>query len=169
MERGEAFGFYLLGTFVERAGMMARLLDVKCHILLPEHSSVGSALDYCQWAALLKSITGFETYRRKYRSEINPVEVAELVILDADFPRSLLFSVRRMGDALRQLGNPARAQRCATAVAELRKQLDTTSAKIFTAGLHESLEAFLEGIARVDAAVQREYFQFIAEAHECVT
>jgi uncharacterized alpha-E superfamily protein len=169
MERGEAFGFYLLGTFVERADMMARLLDVKYHILLPEHSSVGSALDYYQWAALLKSITGFETYRRKYRSEINPVEVAELVILDADFPRSLLFSVQRMSDALRQLGNPAKAQRCETAVAELRKQLDTTSAKIFSVGLHESLEVFLESIARVDAAVQREYFQFIAEAHECST
>lgn len=169
MERGEAFGFYLLGTFVERADMMARLLDVKYHILLPEHSSVGSALDYYQWAALLKSITGFETYRRKYRSEINPVEVAELVVLDKDFPRSLLFCVQRMSDALRQLGSPAKAQRCEAAVAELRGQLDTTSAAIFESGLHESLEEFVAGISKVNAAVQREYFQFIAESHECAT
>ncbi len=36
MMRGEAFGFYHLGTFVERADMTARILDVKYHLLLPE-------------------------------------------------------------------------------------------------------------------------------------
>ena len=169
MERGEAFGFYLLGTFVERADMMARLLDVKYHTLLPEHASVGSALDYYQWAALLKSITGFETYRRKYRSEINPVEVAELVILDARFPRSLRFSVQRMSEALEQLGNAAAAGRSEAAVADLQKHLDTTATEIFSSGLHEYLDEFVEGIAKVNVAVQREYFEAFAGTTSCAT
>ena len=63
--RGEAFGFYLLGFFLERADMTARILDVKYHLLLPDLSLVGSPLDYYQWAALLKSMSGFEAYRRK--------------------------------------------------------------------------------------------------------
>ena len=68
MMRGEAFGFYLLGFFLERADMTARIMDVKYHLLLPDLSLVGSALDYYQWAALLKSMSGFEAYRRRYAS-----------------------------------------------------------------------------------------------------
>lgn len=169
MERGEAFGFYLLGTFVERADMMARLLDVKYHILLPENASVGSALDYYQWAALLKSINGFETYRRKYRSEINPAEVAELVLLDPCFPRSLLFCVQRMDDALRQLGNVEKARLCGAAVAELRQRLETDANEIFQTGLHEFLHGLIEGIGKVNAGVQREFFQFVGGDVSCAT
>jgi uncharacterized alpha-E superfamily protein len=47
MMRGEAYGFYHLGTFVERADMTPRILDVKYHILLPDAAMVGSPLDYC--------------------------------------------------------------------------------------------------------------------------
>jgi uncharacterized alpha-E superfamily protein len=43
---GEAYSFYQLGTFVERADMTARILDVKYHILLPDAAMVGSPLDY---------------------------------------------------------------------------------------------------------------------------
>src|SRR5512143_2013840 len=57
MMRGQAFGFYLLGTCIERADMTARILDVKYHLLLPDLSMVGSPLDYYQWAALLKSLS----------------------------------------------------------------------------------------------------------------
>lgn len=169
MERGESFGFYLLGTFVERADMMARLLDVKYHILLPEHASVGSALDYYQWAALLKSINGFETYRRKYRSEINPVEVAELVISDRQFPRSLRFCAARMGEALQQVGDPKRLGRAEAAVAEIEAHLDATAGDIFNSGLHEYLADFLGRIAAVNAAVQQEYFASFAWSTECAT
>lgn len=169
MERGEAFGFYLLGTFVERADMMARLLDVKYHILLPEHASVGSALDYYQWAALLKSIHGFESYRRKYRSEINPVEVAELVILDRRFPRSLCFCAARMREALEQVGDRDRAGRCADSLVRMEGHLGATATEIFASGLHEYLAVFLERIAEINAAAQREYFQSFSGSSECAT
>ena len=61
--RGEAFNFSRLGTFLERADNTARILDVKYHILLPSVDDVGGALDYYQWAALLRSVSAFETYR----------------------------------------------------------------------------------------------------------
>src|SRR5215471_6155771 len=100
MMRGEAYGFYLLGTCVERADMTARILDVKYHLLLPDISMVGSPLDYYQWAALLKSLSGFESYRRRYQSGLRPIDVAAFVIFEADFPRSLRFAADRMLQAL---------------------------------------------------------------------
>lgn len=169
MERGEAFGFYLLGTFLERADMMARLLDVKYHLLLPEHASVGSALDYYQWAALLKSIHGFEAYRRKYRSEINPVDVAELVILDRQFPRSLRFCAARMGEALAQVGDGACAGPSVRARERLEEHLSASAAEIFVSGLHEYLAVFLSLIAALNEAVQRESFDSFAWSSECAS
>ena len=81
MMRGEAFGFYRLGTFLEQADMTARILDVKYHLLLPSLNLVGSALDYYQWAALLKSLSGYEAFRRKYHAGFRPLDVVEFLSL----------------------------------------------------------------------------------------
>ena len=87
--RGEAFNFSRLGTFLERADNTARILDVKYHILLPSVEDVGGALDYYQWAALLRSVSSFESYRALYRDQIFPIKVAQLLILERRMPRSL--------------------------------------------------------------------------------
>ena len=88
MLRDEAFHFNRLGTFLERADNTARILDVKYHVLLPSLQDVGGAVDYYQWAAVLRSVSSFESYRKVYRDVITPVRVAELLILRDDMPRS---------------------------------------------------------------------------------
>src|SRR5437764_4292080 len=98
--RGEAFNFSRLGTFLERADDTARILDVKYHILLPRVEDVGGALDYYQWAALLRSVSSLETYRLIYRDQIYPIKVAELLILERRMPRSLAASLDEIARAL---------------------------------------------------------------------
>ncbi|MCU0869523.1 MAG: alpha-E domain-containing protein, partial [Burkholderiales bacterium] len=87
--REEAFHFNRLGTFLERADNTARILDVKYHVLLPSVEDVGGAEDYYQWAAVLRSVSAFESYRKVYRDVITPLRVAELLILRENMPRSL--------------------------------------------------------------------------------
>jgi uncharacterized alpha-E superfamily protein len=48
-----------------------------------------SQRDFYYWAAILRSVSGFEIYRKVYRDVITPERVAELLILRADMPRSL--------------------------------------------------------------------------------
>jgi uncharacterized alpha-E superfamily protein len=158
MIRGEAFGFYLLGFFLERADMTSRILDVKYHLLLPDASMVGSPLDYYQWAALLKSMSGFEAYRRKYH-QLRPLDVAEFVILDPEFPRSLRFAVDRMQQALVSVGAEARSPSMG-AVMELSRLLEKTDAAgLFEQGLHEFLGVFLARVSTLHDALQDEYFE----------
>ncbi len=64
MLRDEAYHFIRLGTLLERADNTARILDVKYHTLLPSAADVGGAVDYYQWGALLRSVSGFESYRK---------------------------------------------------------------------------------------------------------
>ncbi len=159
MMRGEAFGFYLLGFFLERSDMTARILDVKYHLLLPDLSLVGSTLDYYQWTGLLRSVSAFEPFRRKYTG-LRPLDVAEFMILEPDFPRSLRFAIDRMRQAVDDIGvvgSNARSPAALRAVDELLT--GNTAEKIFAQGLHEYLDQFLDRISDLHEAIEDDYFE----------
>src|SRR5213079_3435857 len=81
----------------------ARILDVKYHTLLRSAADVGGAVDYYQWSALLRSVSGFESYRKIYSDVITPRRVAEPLILREDMPRSLHSCMNFIHDTLRVL------------------------------------------------------------------
>lgn len=158
MMRGEAYAFYQMGRCFERADMTSRILDVKYHIILPDLSMVGSALDYYQWAALLKSLSGFEAFRRSYHSGFMPADVAEFVVLNRDFPRSIVFSVEHIGEALDAIGLE-RKDATRTTFEELAKMVSVTSQDIFDEGLHEYLANLLGRLSQFHSALAEEFFQ----------
>lgn len=158
MMRGEAYAFYQLGGCFERADMTSRILDVKYHIILPDLSMVGSALDYYQWAALLKSLSGFEAFRRSYHSGFMPADVAEFVVLNRDFPRSIVFSIEHIGAALQIIGLESK-QATREAFTGLSELVAETSEQIFSDGLHEFLERLLARLTVFHGALAEEFFQ----------
>jgi uncharacterized alpha-E superfamily protein len=166
MVRGHAFGFYLLGTFLERADMTARIVDVKYHLLLPDASLVGSPLDYYQWAALLRSLSGFEAFRRAYHAGMRPIDIAEFIILEPSFPRSLRFAVDRMTQALDNVH--ARGEAPAVA-AQLHAHLSATAELIITTGLHEYLQEFLVLWGNLHTALAVELLDVRYGAEPCAT
>ena len=155
--RGEAFNFSRLGTFLERADNTARILDVKYHILLPRVEDVGGALDYYQWAALLRSVSSFETYRTLYRDQIFPIKVAQLLLLERRMPRSLAACFDQVTEALNRIEgqNDQAAKRLAS---ELHARLTHADIEeIFQGGLHEYLESALDDIGELGNRIQRSY------------
>ena len=92
MLQDEAFHFYRMGTFLERADNTARLLDVKFHAVpsdvMGQNPMAGPEPvqdhDFYHWSAILRSVSGFEVYRKVYRDVITPERVAELLILRPD-------------------------------------------------------------------------------------
>jgi len=104
MSHGESWNFLRLGVGLERARMTMRILEIKYHLLLPSVEEVGKPLDYHQWQALLRSVSGYEAYRRQYKARINPELVLRLLNLDPRFPRSVHFSIRLVAKALKSIG-----------------------------------------------------------------
>lgn len=104
MSHGETWQFLRLGVALERAFMTSRILEIKYHLLLPSTEEVGKPLDLHQWQALLRSVSGYEAYRRQYKARIDPAKVLRLLSLDPRFPRSLHFSIRQITDALKGIG-----------------------------------------------------------------
>jgi uncharacterized alpha-E superfamily protein len=169
MMRGQEFSFYTLGTFLERADMTARIMDVKYHLLLPDISMVGSPLDYYQWAALLKSLSGFEAYRRKFHTGPRPLDIAQFIIFDAEFPRSLRFGVDGMASAFAKIEDACEATQSCGALARLTEHLDqNTPETVFSQGRHQFLQEFLERVSDLNDALAEDFFEAHGETVLCV-
>ena len=157
MLRDEAYSFLRLGTFLERADNTARILDTKYHILLPSEADVGGAVDYYQWASLLQSVSGFESYRRIYSDVISPRRVAELLILRADMPRSLHSCMNFIDEILRELTDE-RSRELERMSGELHARLHYgRTDDVMRFGLHEYLMDFLQRIFALGDEVARRF------------
>jgi uncharacterized alpha-E superfamily protein len=158
MLRDEAFHFNRLGTFMERSDNTARILDVKYHVLLPSVDDVGGAVDYYQWAAVLRSVSSFESYRKVYRDVIAPLKVAELLILRADMPRSLHACMNETYEILQQICGPGE-QEALRIAGEMHAALHFGRMDIlFAHGLHEYLTEFLQRVHELGGEINRAFF-----------
>jgi uncharacterized alpha-E superfamily protein len=161
MSRGEAWHFRRLGRLIERAEKTSRILDVKYYLLLPNADDVGTPLDTNQWTALLKSASALEMYRRKH-GRITPEEVAEFLILDRDFPRSMHFCLIRAEQSLVAItgGGPTTIRTSAEQrLGRLRAELDYANIKeIIEDGLHEFIDAFQSKLNAVGGAIFDTFF-----------
>jgi uncharacterized alpha-E superfamily protein len=155
--RDDAYHFIRLGTHLERADNTARILDVKYHTLLPSAADVGGAVDYYQWGALLRSVSGFEAYRKIYSDVITPRRVAELLILRDDMPRSLHACMNFIYETLEWLCD-AHTREIERAAGELHAKLHYGRTEdIIALGLHEYLMDFLERISKLGDEISRHF------------
>jgi uncharacterized alpha-E superfamily protein len=157
----EALYFMRLGTFLERADNTARLVDVKFHAL--EGDFFGAAneknheVDFYYWSAILRSVSGFEIYRRVYRDVIKPERVAELLILRPDMPRSLHASLNEVVANLALVsGEPeGETQRRA---GKMRAELQYGRIdEVLAIGLNAYLTQFLDRINELGTRISRDF------------
>jgi uncharacterized alpha-E superfamily protein len=157
MLRDEAYHFIRLGTHLERADNTARILDVKYHTLLPSAADVGGAVDYYQWGALLRSLSGFESYRKIYSDVITPRRVAELLILREDMPRSLHACMNFIHQTLERICD-ASSREIERSGGELHAKLHYGKTDdIIRFGLHEYLVDFLARISALGNDISRHF------------
>ena len=157
MLRDERYHFLRLGTFIERADNTARILDVKYHILLPDLADVGGAVDHFQWGALLRSVSAYRNYHHAYKQVITPVNVADLLILNDQFPRSLHSCHNEVVHLLDEVSGPRGAE-AARQAGEIHAMLHYGRIEsVFAHGLHEFLSDFIIRNNRLSGEIQAAY------------
>ena len=157
----EALYFMRLGTFLERADNTARLVDVKFHAVQSDFFGAASEkdqeYDFYHWSAILRSVSGFEVYRKVYRDVIKPERVAELLILRPDMPRSLHASLNEVVSNLSLVSNDQTGEtqrRAGKLRAELKYgRID----EILATGLHAYLTQFLDRVNDLGLHISREF------------
>jgi len=171
MSHGEAWNFARIGMMMERADKTSRILDVKYFMLLPQVSLVNAPIDHIQWMAVLKSASAFEMFRKQHL-HITPNEVADFLIFDTQFPRSIRHCINKANICLHRItGTPSGA-----AVNLVEKKLGRIQAdieytdinEVIDIGLHEYLDRLQSKLNDVGEAIGTTFFNLkpIAEVPE---
>ena len=159
MLRNEIFNFARIGTFIERADNTARILDVKYHVLLPSVAWVGSSLDHVQWETVLRSVAGDRAYRWLNAGSLDARGIAEFLILDGRFPRSLAFCYSKvrsnMASLAREYGGETHAHELLRDAGAKLHQVSIQ--QIIDAGLHEYIVSFIAGNIQIASAIAHDY------------
>jgi uncharacterized alpha-E superfamily protein len=161
MSHGEAWHFCRLGRKLERADKTSRILDVKYYLLLHSAQDVGTAFDDVQWAALLRSASAFEMYRKKH-GRISPKGVVEFLMLSPDFPRAMQYCLLAAQDSLHTVsGTPTGTFRYLPEklLGQLCSDLSyATVDDIIAYGLHEYADQFQNKINQVGNGISETFF-----------
>jgi uncharacterized alpha-E superfamily protein len=161
MTHGEAWHFCRLGRKLERADKTSRILDVKYFILLRSVADVGTIYDDVQWAAVLRSASAFEMYRKRH-GRISPMAIVEFLLLDGEFPRAVRFCLNSARDSLHAIsGTPVGTHR--KPAEKLLGQICSDLAhanvdEIVKGGLHEYVDALQTNVNRASTGIYERFF-----------
>jgi uncharacterized alpha-E superfamily protein len=160
MLRTEGHDFLQIGAAVERAGTTLRLLDVNYHLLLPEGDGIGGHRDHYRWNALLQTLSGLRAYYHVYRDNVRPWHIADFLLTNRVFPRSLAFSVGQMRYHLDRLGREhGRTMACHRSIEMFDDRLARMGdGDIFQYGLHEFVSESLEELNRISREIGEAYY-----------
>ncbi len=163
----ESLYFMRMGTFLERADNTARLVDVKFHAMnndffgAPQYNTAGAEstqeYDFYHWSAILRSVSGFEVYRKVYRDVIRPERVAELLILRPDMPRSLHASLNEVLSNLKLVAHDPDSDTLRDAGRLLSELAFGRIDEILATGLHAYLTQFLDRVNVLGGRISREF------------
>jgi uncharacterized alpha-E superfamily protein len=159
MLQDEALNFIRLGTFLERADNTARILDVKflAADLREVDNASGNQREFYYLAALLRSVSAFEVYRKVYRDTITPARVADLLILQARMPRSLAACMAAVVANLRDISNDL-SRDTERFAGKLNATLQFGVIEdILEQGLHDYLTSFLAAIEELGNRIRRDF------------
>ena len=169
MSHGEAWNFARIGMMLERADKTSRILDVKYFMLLPTADMVNTPFDNIQWSAVLKSASALEMFRKRYH-QVTPRNVADFLIFDDAFPRSISHCVSKAKICLGRINGSSSSLPHNAAEKQLgRLEADLTYTDIddvLDQGMHEYLDSLQTYLNRVDLAIGTTFFniQHTAEA-----
>ena len=165
MNHGEGWQFIQLGRFIERACASATLLN--CHFREFRQVVLGKE-DHLEWIGLLKCLTAFESYCKVYTAEPQPEQIAEFLLLSAEFPHSIRFSVDAIQAAMKHLpGAPQRKGmgRPARLAGKLSASLNFSPIEeIMASGLNPYLEHFHRQCSEIHQAIHQVYVEYPVES-----
>jgi len=140
MARGEGNSFINIGKYLERAIQSTDILDVKFSGL---NAGIDKPADTTYWKYLLLSISGYELYLKTYRSGFEAKNIVEQIVLNEQFPRSVVYSINQLHRYFQRL----KSERNSSAFDELNFMIGklksriqfSTPDSIIAEGLHKYL------------------------------
>lgn len=169
MIEDEAWHFARLGRLLERCDKTSRILDVSFHHLLDERDGIHHARDSIHWVALLRATSAFNAFRR-CRRRISPEKVADFLLFDRDFSRSVLHCLTKTQASLHAITGTKlnyftrESERHLGQLCADHSYL--TIEDVFAQGLHRFTDKLQTRMNAIDARLGQEFFGYPADSAE---
>lgn len=161
MSHGPAYQFVRIGRFIERADMTTRVVDVAAALLLTGKEELAE-FDTTLWAAVLRSLSGYQMYRQYVRRRVESADVLRYLLKDREFPRAIRYCSDELQGAFAGLPHPELAIGVAAQIsAELDRVRPGRMSIDDVRALVDQLQAQL---AELHDAVATTWFRPVAEA-----
>jgi uncharacterized alpha-E superfamily protein len=166
----DPFEFMRLGTAIERVGQTARILDVKHHSIGPTREEEETPAEIAQWLAILRFCSGVEPFLKRRTALPSGKSVAEFLLFDPAFARSVAHNLNRTDNFLRLVRPPGRST-IGEKSQQLLKQARTHLASmtidtVIAEGLHEVITQIVGNMAGVSGAIHREFFDVLGQVQQ---
>jgi uncharacterized alpha-E superfamily protein len=154
MSHDDAWRFLILGRSLERADMTARLLLARMPATPHE---IG-------WPMLLRACGAYESFIRTHSWTDDSHQVAEFLMMDRLFPRSVVYTLSTAEEILAALdpgpnrsgmGDPARRP-----IGRLRARLEYTDPQLLPDQLPELLGSLQRACSEASEAITERYFKY---------
>ncbi|MDB5131387.1 MAG: hypothetical protein JWR02_1136 [Mucilaginibacter sp.] len=159
MERGEGRSFMNIGKYLERAIQSVDILDTKFGSVSDNPDLL---TDTSYWKHLLLSLGGYELYLKTYREGFEASNILEQVVLNNDFPRSVIYSVnniQRYFDRLKNDSNVEDFREMSFQIGRLQSRIKYSSVRsIEQDGLHLFLTQIRSGLYGIANSLNEHYF-----------
>ncbi|MCP5142783.1 MAG: alpha-E domain-containing protein [Chromatiales bacterium] len=158
MNHDIGYQFLNLGRKIERADMTTRIVDMRWENPLPEAASESDLepFDDVLWMTILKSLSGYQMYRRSRGVRINRGDVLGFLFQSMEFPRALAYCVEVIIHDLHSMPNhvlPLEAAR------RLRHDLLSSHVDKMPDGqLHHFIDDLQLYIAKLHTLIAETYF-----------
>lgn len=159
MARGQGWLFMNLGKFIERAIQTADILDVKFSDISYDMSANA---DTPYWKYLLMSVSGYELYLKTYRTGVQGHNVVDQMVLNIDYPRSILYSLIQINRNFKKLRSDHNTEDYAQIdflVGRLKSRVQYTNIELIEkTGLHTYLDEVREELYAIGNSLNTYYF-----------
>jgi uncharacterized alpha-E superfamily protein len=164
MIHGQGWQFIRLGRYLERAYATATLLEIYQPYLLLEHERDHSGYQYLEMVGILRCCTSFEAYCQVYTADVSPDRILEFLLLNADFPHAIRYTVDGMRDAvnsIQRMGGRRASDELISVIGRLQATLGyTTIGEILAGDTAALLHKIREECTRIHDLIHRYYVQY---------
>ncbi len=158
MARGEGYAFINIGKFLERGTQSADILDIK----FTDVDYDDTLADATYWKYLLLSISGYELYLKTYRSGFEAKNIVEQIVLNKDFPRSIIYAINQLQRYTGRIKSERNAEgynKLEFMIGKLKSKVNySTVDSILEEGLHEFLSGIKKDLYEIGNALNQNYF-----------
>ncbi|MBK9329178.1 MAG: alpha-E domain-containing protein [Sphingobacteriales bacterium] len=160
MPRGEGWNFMNIGKFIERAIQTADILDIK---FLDIEYDLNNPMDIPYWKNLLLSVSGYEYYMKTYHTGLQTQNVLDMIIMNTNFPRSILYSVKKISHIMEKIGHERTDAdlQLEKNIGRLRSRIEYSDLEsISEIGLHQYLDEIIDDVFSFSNKLSKVYFAY---------